>query len=227
MPIEIPSASEVREESISENRSDRPATGAVRWTASLGPVARMIVRQTALTAPAGSAPATNFEVDEFYWLHVRPGSVSVDARWKINVRSGRLQQFTLAADPRWRPLAPAEGAAVSQIHAAGNDPGVFVVELAHPAVGRATIDASFLLIGASGVGHWPQPPFEVHDATVNSATLGSDGRPGAGLRCSRAGQRCDSSRSICHGLGFRRYQTTIRLAGKPAGHSARSEHLGP
>ena len=131
----------------------------------LGPAARMIVRQSPGAAPTSSSPAT-FDVDELYWLRIRPGSVAVDMRWKLNVRSGRLQQLRVAADSRWRPLPPAEGSAVSQIHPAGNDPSIFVIELARPIVGRATVDASFLLVGASGIGHWQQPPFALRDTAA-------------------------------------------------------------
>ena len=53
---------------------------------------------------------------------------------------------------------------MSQIHSAGNDPNSFVIEFAHPLTGRTTVDASFLLVGASGVGHWQPPAFEVRGA---------------------------------------------------------------
>ena len=127
---------------------------------------RIVVREAAAAAPITPTAAT-LDVDELYWLRIRPGSVAVDARWKINVRSGRVQQLRVTADPRWRPLPPAEGSAISQIHPASNDSNIFVIELARPIVGRATIDASFLLVGASGIGNWRQPPFSLLDANAS------------------------------------------------------------
>ncbi len=76
-------------------------------TSQLGPTGRLAVRW-----PEGAGVdgvATNLEVDELFWVNIRPGSLVVDTRLKIRVLEGRVRQVRLLADPRLRLLPIGRG----------------------------------------------------------------------------------------------------------------------
>ncbi len=89
------------------------AIGAAKAAAEfLGPATKIIVRPLELASAAGSAKAPVFDVDELYWMHVRPGSVTIDGRYRIKVREGQVQQLQLLADSRLLPLGASSGGTI-------------------------------------------------------------------------------------------------------------------
>ncbi len=131
-------------------------------SALLGPASRLSVRWP---EGAGDGSSANQEVEELYWMHIRPGSLVIDARLKFRVLEGRMRQVRLLADPRLR-LLPTAGneSLIAEIHTLPGEPQVIDVELARPISDQATLDLSFLLTGTSGVGNLRLPRLEVNGA---------------------------------------------------------------
>jgi hypothetical protein len=133
-------------------------SGASVW---LGPANRIILQHAAPAAqPTQDSP--KFDVAEMYWLRIRPGSVGLDARFHVNVHSGRLDRLRLTIDPRLKPVsAPGAGA---QPRVDPNDPRTVELDLSHSISGQGTIDARFAYNGASGIGCWRPPIVEIQGA---------------------------------------------------------------
>jgi hypothetical protein len=128
----------------------------------LGPSNRIVLDQHHNGNVAASPPETpNFDVEGLYLLRIRPGTVSMDARFHVNVHSGRLDRLRLTIDPRWKLLAAPAGA---QPHVDPNEPRTVEFDLSPTISGRSTIDARFALDGASGIGSWRPPAVEIQGA---------------------------------------------------------------
>jgi hypothetical protein len=167
----------------------------------LGPTDRIILRASE-SAPKAAATAV-FDVDELYWLRMHRDSVAVDARFRLNIQSGSVQQLYLNADRRWRPslmteAKPAQPAAtadhvkggtaqaelatevaeIAQIHPMLADPNTWVIELARPMTAKATVDVSFQLESDSGIGRWEVPEWKLSGARAEhrwcGVTVGQD-----------------------------------------------------
>src|SRR5262249_6743855 len=118
-----------------------------------------------------SPPETpNFDVEGLYWLRIRPGAVTMDARFHVNVHSGRLDRLRLTIDPRWKLLAAPAGA---QPHGDPNEPRTVEFNLSPSISGRGTVDARFALDGASGIGSWRPPTIEIQGAKSLRQTWGA------------------------------------------------------
>ena len=120
-----------------------------RLTADLGPTDRLSVRW----------PGRPVDVEELFWLKVRPGSVVLEARFRLNVGESRIREVRLAADPRLR-LQPVQGA---QIHTTSDPLQTIRLEFAEPVSGQRTVEATFLVRDASGIGNLRLPHLEVLD----------------------------------------------------------------
>jgi len=122
------------------------------------------------------ATATVFDTDELYWLRIRPDSVIINARIRLQVHAGNVQQLHLLADPRWHPILPENNAAehdsppaavaVAQLRSSPDNPNEFVVDLARPVAGQATVDVAFQLAGDSGIGRWQPLSWHVNGAGI-------------------------------------------------------------
>lgn len=148
------------------------ALGPLQWdddrqwlTASLGPASSLAVRwsEEAMHSTPQSA-----DVAQSYWLKVTPGSVVLDAQFKVAVLSGQLDALRIAASPRLRLLPqqvrdPLIGAIVST-PSNPQEPGshqLLDVRFASPVSEEATVRLSFLVSGASGVGQLRLPDLGV------------------------------------------------------------------
>jgi len=129
------------------------------------PLERIEIRSSELAVPIETSPV--FDIEELYWLRIRPNSIVVDARFHLNVHAGSVRQLYLHADHRWRPVSPQENGstsdtiAVSQTRPLPGDSSVWVIELAQPATGRATVDLAFKLDTESGIGRWQPLRWEI------------------------------------------------------------------
>jgi hypothetical protein len=119
----------------------------------------------------GQPPAA--EIDELLWLKVQPGSVLLDARLKTGAAAGRLKSLRLAIDPRLR-LQPLSGpdAPTARVQSVSDQSQIIVLDWAQPLPEQASVDLSFLLIGAAGVGNLRLPTFSVEDLRIGKRWLG-------------------------------------------------------
>ncbi len=142
------------------------AIGAAKAAAEfLGPATKIIVRPLELASAAGSAKAPVFDVDELYWMHVRPGSVTIDGRYRIKVREGQVQQLQLLADSRLLPLGASSGGTIKTGRVSDKWSAI-AITLPVPVTGDATIDVSFLAAGARGIGAVQLPRLQVDGAAA-------------------------------------------------------------
>ena len=126
--------------------------------AILGPADRIVLRKPENSVAAAAPPV--FDIDELYWLRFRPDSIVLNSRFHLNVQSGNVQQLYLQADSRWRPLTVAEHAAnpdqvaVREVRRLLGNSDTWLIELAKPVIGQATVDVAFQLDTDSGIGQW-------------------------------------------------------------------------
>jgi len=148
------------------------AVGPVRWeddpsrlTAELGPTDRLVVRWQDGSASAGAGPA--IDVDQLLWLKIQPGSVLLDAKFKLKIMEGQVRQWRLVTDPRLR-LLPLEGpdAPSVSVRAVPNQPQEITLQWPRPLPESAALSATFLVTGMSGVGNLRLPEIEAPDARL-------------------------------------------------------------
>lgn len=143
-----------------------------RLVANLGSAGRLAARWS--TTGADAASAANLEVEELIWLRVRPGTAVLDARFTFRVLSGRVRQLSLLTDPRLSLLAGPDPR-IAAVHTIPGDlrrPQRVELELAADATDEVTLDLSFLVVGASGVGNLPLPQLESEGARAARRWLG-------------------------------------------------------
>lgn len=158
--LELPTARGL----VSQSKSQDHLTG------QLGPINRLAVRWP--SEGSGEGEAANLDVDELLWVKVQPGSLVIDARFKFRVIEGRVRQVRLLADPRLRML-PSAGAdaVISAIRTQPGTPETIDLELTRPVSDLVTIDVSFVLTGASGVGNLRLPRLEASGARASRRLL--------------------------------------------------------
>jgi hypothetical protein len=145
--------------------------GGRRLLAVLGPTDEL--RFEWRDQPTGQASPSTFEVDELLWLHVQPGSVVLDAAFKLAVRDGSVRSLRLRVDPRLRALPldmPDPTVVETRVDPA--DPSVIELLLSRPASETAVARARFLIVGATGFGRLALPRLDVLDATTVRRMLG-------------------------------------------------------
>ncbi len=131
-----------------------------RWAAQLGRVDQVDVRWQGLGQPAD---VREIEVDELYWLRVRPNSVSVEAQLQLRPLSNDVRQFAMLVEPDLQLLnIGREQGVESHESIAASDDWVlhrFVLEKAIES--ERTLRLSFLWKGVGGVGRIPAPRLKV------------------------------------------------------------------
>jgi len=133
-----------------------------RLEAELGPTDRLSVRWPDRTGRNGSG--RSIDVEQLFWLKVEPGSVMLETRFRLNAGESRVGELRLSADPRLS-LQPGEGA---QIHTLPDplQPGplqTIRLEFTEPLSGQRTVEATFQVQDASGIGNLRLPHLEVLD----------------------------------------------------------------
>jgi hypothetical protein len=156
--------------------------------AELGQVDRVELRSGEPVSPTNQPV---FDTHELYWAKVKPDSVTIDARFHIDVHSGSVRQIYLQAPPHWQPTArqqvinpqtaskenataesPAALAAnkentpaaksaaipdaigIDVIRPLPGNANVWEIDLAQPVSGTGTVEISFQLEDARGLGHF-------------------------------------------------------------------------
>ncbi len=141
--------------------------------AQLGAADRLAIRWPSTQVDDGSAAVPNLLVDELVWVRVRPGTTVLDARFKFQVGSGELRSVRLTTDPRLRLLnAPDSGSPIGAVHTFPGSPQIVEFELARPTRDNVTLDLSFLVTDASGVGNLRLPRLESSDVRAAKRWLG-------------------------------------------------------
>ncbi len=142
-------------------REESPA----RIIAELGPAERISVRWQSGNVAAGNGPA--IDVEELLWMKVQPGSVLIEAKWKLAIVEGQVRQFRLAVDPRMR-LLPLEGDRSPTVQTSASDTELLRVALEwpEPLPDKTVVTARFLLTGTSGVGNLRMPQIDLLDGRV-------------------------------------------------------------
>lgn len=164
--IEVPSAlGEVR-------REDEP----MRLIANLGPATRLAVTWEERARRSGR---TAIDVEELLWMKVLPNSVVIDVRFRYKVIEGLLREGHVLADPRLRllPQAKDEAPAV-HIQATPGRTQQLRFDLPRTVADQATLDASFLVTGATGVGNLRLPQLDSQGCRVTKRWLAVSVDPG-------------------------------------------------
>jgi len=128
--------------------------------ADLGPQPRLSVRWPRATSDGLDQP--ELLVEQKLWLHVRPTSVSLAARFSFAVLSGSVQEVRLHVDPRLR-LSQLDGA---RRRPADGNSSTIVAELPEPTNDEFTIDATFVVTDTSSVGNLFFPRVEAEAEIV-------------------------------------------------------------
>jgi hypothetical protein len=143
----------------------------------LGPADRITLswRDKSLTA---SAPL--LEVDELLWLRVKPGSVSLQAKWVCDAVRGSVRRLRLAVDPalhlRGAVRASEPGAVSLERDAAAqaanpSGPEMYGLLLDRPRTGPFTLEAEFLLSDTLGIGALRLPHLALQGAPATRRRL--------------------------------------------------------
>jgi hypothetical protein len=138
----------------------------LRLVADLGPTDRLTVRwrEGTILGTVGHA----VDVEQLTWLKVQPGSLVVDTKFNLHVVEGQIQQVQLAVDRRLRLLPlPGDDPPTVQVGHALDQSRVITFHWPRPISDQVTLQATFLLGGATGVGNFRLPRIEMLDARTS------------------------------------------------------------
>ena len=164
--IEVPTAlGEVR-------REDEP----MRLVADLGPTARLTITWEERARRSGR---TAIDVEELLWLKILPNSIVIDARFRYKVIEGLLREVQVLADPRLRLLPQTkDGAPAVHLQSMPGRTQHLRFELPRTVADQATLEASFLVTGATGIGNLRLPQLDSQGCRVTKRWLAVSLDPG-------------------------------------------------
>lgn len=147
-----------------------------RWCADVGPVDRLTVRwkDGGLATPA--APAAS--VEQLMWLKVLPGSVVIDAKFKLRAVGTQRQQIELITDRRLR-LLPMLGDDLPTVgvRAGPRQSKLLSLRWPRPLPEETTLNLSFLWTETSGVGSFRLPQLAMVDSGWSEEMRRANGEP--------------------------------------------------
>lgn len=158
-----------------------------RWTADLGPAGELSVSWSDETGAGTAAPA--IDVDELLWLKVLPGSVLLDAKFKLKVVAGQVRRLQFTADPALQML-PLSGpdAPTVQVHRSAPQPQIIELQWSRPIAEVTTVEVRFLWTGVSSVGNLRLPALDLLDARAARRWLAVSVDPALDSRVAGAGR---------------------------------------
>jgi hypothetical protein len=167
--IEVPTAlGEVR-------REDEP----MRLVADLGPTSRLTVTWEERARRSGR---TAIDVEELLWMKILPNSIVIDARFRYKVIEGLLREVQVLADPRLRLLPQTkDGAPAVHLLSTPGRTQHLQFELPRTVADQATLEASFLVTGATGVGNLRLPQLDSQGCRVTKRWLAVSLDPGLAM----------------------------------------------
>lgn len=131
----------------------------------LGPLDRLAIRWPQTRRGPGGP---TFDAEELLWLKVRPGSVVLDARFKLKVLAGQFGDLSIVADPRLRllPFAGPDWRLVEARTQSADPTGTAETRTLRfapqaPIADEAVFHVSFLVTGTSALGNLRVPRLEV------------------------------------------------------------------
>lgn len=162
--VEVLAPTGIPVELVSAIGTVTPPSDSRPMVAELGPASRLALRWRPESADAGS---NQFDATELHWLTVKPGSVTLQTRLKLQFGREVPPFVRVAVDPRLRllqpsndiqaedadPTLPADLSARRQIYRIPLSPGPLATEV--------TAAASFVLRDTTGVGRLQVPTVTV------------------------------------------------------------------
>jgi hypothetical protein len=117
-----------------------------------------------------AAVHANVEVEELLWVKLQAGAPLIDARFKCRALEGHVRRLRILADPRLQLLPATSGNSnITAVHATPSDPAspgepvvldLDLVDSADQANHEVTVDLTFLVTSASGIGNFRLPRLE-------------------------------------------------------------------
>jgi hypothetical protein len=105
-----------------------------------------------LTPEATLAAAATLEADQLLWWKVRPGSVVLEARFRLRPMGGLVRQAVIEVDPRLRLLPGQAVGPIGRVRTEEGPANRVKVDFAEPAAGEFQFRLAWLWPEASGVG---------------------------------------------------------------------------
>jgi hypothetical protein len=140
-----------------------------KLTASIGGLDRLRLKWPTLADSGNTRP--KIQVDPLFWLQVRPGNVTMHARFQVRVSGPPLTHVELDVDPQLVLLPGAKDTSSARLQSSADKSGRLSLELAKPIVESGVVDLEFLLQGVSGVGNLRLPKLQWSAATGSPAWL--------------------------------------------------------
>ena len=129
-----------------------------RILSNLGPTDRLHVRWS---RDAETGVTESVEVDELFWLSIRPDSVVLDARFHVRRKGSQLPVLRLVADPRLRLVNDDRSEVVLESNYLLGSPQEILLEVGDTDEDTVEVRAQFLIVGTSGIGHLRIPRLDI------------------------------------------------------------------
>ncbi|MFT5526864.1 MAG: hypothetical protein ACI9HK_004844, partial [Pirellulaceae bacterium] len=145
------------------------------WVAEIGPADELVLQWPEDIALG--AGTNESDVDELYWLRIRPGSVQADARLHFSASAGAIRSVRLMTDPRLR-LLQLDGERIQKKSIRVGETQFIDLEFKPPFRKEETVSATFLWEASTGIG-------DIRLPTIQSAA-GHTARRWVGISASPA-----------------------------------------
>jgi hypothetical protein len=123
----------------------------------IGPANELSLREQKQTLPAPIGPAEDYSADELYVIHPGIDSTKLEARFRISVSSGRLEQLRLAVDSQLRPILESASGDFAKATLSEDPNGTVVLKFARPITRQARGELTFAFVNRSSAGNWFLP----------------------------------------------------------------------
>jgi len=144
------------------------------WIAELGPAKELLLQWPEDIAAAAGANET--DVDELYWLRIRPGSVQADAKLHFSASTSPIRSVRLTTDPRMRLLQLDEERILRKSIRVG-ETQVIDLEFKPPYTKEETVTATFLLEDSTGIGDIRLPAIQAAASQTARRWVGISASP--------------------------------------------------
>jgi hypothetical protein len=141
------------------------------------------------TADARQPNATSLEADQLLWWKVRPGSVSLEGRFRLRPVGGPVRELVLEADPRLRLLPGRTGGPIAAVKVEEGAIQLIKAELVEPIATPTELRFAWLWPDASGAGTFMLPNVRLRADRLARDWIAVTAEPGLEL------SRIDESKS--------------------------------
>lgn len=137
-------------------------------------------------ADAGQPNAISLEADQLLWWKIRPGSVSLEGRFRLRSVGGPVRELVFEVDPRLRLLPGRTGGPVAAVKVEEGAIQLIKVELVEPITTPTELRLTWLLPDASGLGTLVLPHVKLRADRLDHDWIAVS--PDAGFDLKRIGQ---------------------------------------